>query len=121
MDLEKFRYFIGKPITIFTVDVGRKFTDNQFNDYFTGMCEAISSDGIETLHPITNCKNFFFFNNIVGICEEQQLDPDNPEHQEIINEFEKNESEKPTDKNLIFNNGENIDINNLNMLLKSSN
>jgi len=118
MDLEKFRYFIGKPITVFTVHIGRKFTENQFNDYFTGICQSVHIDGIETLHPITGCKNFFFFSNIVGICEEQQLDPDNPEHQEIISEFNNNKSEKPVDKNIVFNNGDNIDINNLNMLLK---
>jgi len=117
-NLEKLRYFIDKPITIFTVDIGRKFTDEQFNDYFTGICKNIYTDGIETVHSITGCKNFFFFNNIVGICEEQMVDRDNPEHQEIISELESNKPNKPVDKNIAFNNGDNIDINNLNMLLK---
>ena len=117
-NLEKLKYFIDKPITIFTAAIGRKFTDEQFNDYFTGICKNIYTDGIETVHSITKCKNFFFFSNIVGICEEQQLDPENPEHQEIISELESNKPKKPVDKNIVFNNGDNIDINNLNMLLK---
>lgn len=118
-DLEKFRHFIEKPITIFTIHTGRKFTEEQFNDYFTGICKNIYIDGIETIHPITGCKNFFFFSNIVGICEEQQLDPDNPEHQDIIKEFKSNKSDKPIDKNLVFNDGEKIDINSLNSLIKN--
>ena len=40
-NLEKLKYFIDKPITIFTADIGRKFTDEQFNDYFTGICKNI--------------------------------------------------------------------------------
>jgi len=114
-NLEKFKYFIGKPITVFTVHTGRNFTETQFNDYFTGVCQAVHIDTIETLHPITNCKNLFFFNNIVGICEEQQLDPENPEHQEIINEIKR---EVPVEQNdLQPNNSVNIDIDLLNKII----
>ena len=72
-------------------------------------------DGIETIHPITNCKNFFFFNNIVGICEEQKLDPENPEHQEIIKEISKETPIEQSD--LQPNNSVNIDIDLLNKII----
>ena len=115
-NLEKLKYFIDKPITIFTVDVGRKFTEEQFNDYFTGICKNIYTDGIETIHSITKCKNFFFFSNIVGICEEQQLDPENPEHQEIIKEIKR--EVPPVEQNeLQPNNSVNIDIDLLNKIM----
>jgi hypothetical protein len=115
-NLEKFKYFIGKPITVFTIHTGRNFTEAQFNDYFTGVCQAVHVDAIETLHPITNCKNLFFFNNIVGICEEQQLDPENPEHQEIIKEIKK-EAPVEQQNDLQPNNSVNIDIDLLNKII----
>ena len=77
--VQKLNYFINKPVTVFTNNTGRKFSDEQFNDYFTGICVSVDEDGIETIHPITGCKNLFLLNSIVGICEEQQLDPENPE------------------------------------------
>lgn len=116
--IKKLQYFINKPITIFTKSTGRNFTDIQNSDYFTGICLSISIDMIETIHPITKCKNFFFIENIVGICEEQELDPENPEHQKIIEEI-KNPKKEET-KEIIINKDQNIDIEAINQLIKKS-
>lgn len=110
--IKNLQYFLNKPITIFTNSTGRNFNDTQNNDYFTGICRRVSIDGIETIHPITNCKNFFFINNIIGICEEQQLDPENPEHQKIIEEI------KNPNKDLIINKDQKLDLETLNQLIK---
>ena len=110
----KLREFINKPITIFTESIGRNYTDEQYNDYFTGICISIGSDFIETVHPITYCKNIFFIKNIIGICEEQRLDASNPEHQKIINEMNKQKIEK----DLQLSDSANIDIDLLNQLIK---
>jgi hypothetical protein len=116
---QRLKYFIGKPVTIFTNNIGRNFTEVQYNDYFTGICKAIDGDGVETVHPITNCKNFFFFNNIIGICEEQQLDPNNPDHQKVIKEINgKKEDPKEDPKELPLMKSESIDINLLNKLIE---
>lgn len=115
--LNKLKFLIDKPVTIFTHNIGRIFTDVQYNDYFTGICTYVNNEIIETVHPITKCKNIFFISNIVGICEEQQLDPSNPEHQKMINEI--NNSSKKTEEDLSLDNSVNIDVDLLSKLVKN--
>lgn len=113
--IEQLKIFINKPVTIFTENIGRNFQETQYNDYFTGICTNITQDIIETVHPITKCKNIFFIRNIVGICEEQQLDPENIEHKKIIKEIIES---KKTDKELPLTDSENINIDMLNKLIE---
>lgn len=88
--------FIGKICTILTHPVAKRdFNDRQFADFFTGVVDEIEEDGIMTRHTLTGCKNFYFFENIIGIMEEQVLNEDNPEHQKIIQQVkEKNQGFK---------------------------
>lgn len=69
---KELNYFIGKPITIITNSINRNFNETQSIDYFTGICEKITDQGVFTYHPITKCKNFILFSSMVGIFEEQQ-------------------------------------------------
>jgi hypothetical protein len=69
---KELNYFINKPITIITNSINRNFNETQSIDYFTGICEKITDQGIFTYHPITKCKNFILFSSMVGIFEEQQ-------------------------------------------------
>lgn len=112
--VKKLKDLVGKPVTVFTENIGRGFTENQYNDYFTGICTFVGIDIIETLHPITKCKNLFFIKNIIAICEEQQLDPNDPEHKKIINEI----SSSKNQQDLPLTNSENIDIGFLSQLSK---
>ncbi len=80
-------YFVGKVCTILSRPINRQFDEKQSNDYFLGIVECVTEDGIFTTHTITGCKNFYLLKNIVGICEEQVLDPSRPEEAELIQEF----------------------------------
>jgi len=124
--IKQLNYFSNKPITVITCDINRKFNETQNIDYFTGICEKVLIDGLMTRHPITGCKNFFMFSSIVGIFEEQQLDPENPEHEFLINEIkesrqtnkEKNEFKESKQINLKNEKNE-LNIDSLNSLLES--
>lgn len=71
--MKELEYFIDKPITIITKSINRNFNETQSIDYFTGICEKITQNGIFTIHPITGCKNFILFSSIVGVFEEQKV------------------------------------------------
>jgi hypothetical protein len=114
----KLKDLIGKPVTIFTENIGRNFNDSQYNDYFTGILTSCDSDILETVHPITKCKNLFFIKKIIGICEEQSLDPNNPEHQKIINQMNgSNETIEEKNQDLPLSDSINIDVDMLNKLI----
>ena len=113
----KLKELIGKPVTIFTENIGRNFNDSQYNDYFTGILTSYDNDVLETVHPITKCINLFFIKNIIGICEEQSLDPDNPEHLKIINQMNGSTDTIEKDKELPLSDSINIDVDMLNKLI----
>jgi hypothetical protein len=71
--MKELEYFIEKPITIITKSINRNFNETQSIDYFTGICEKITQNGVFTIHPITGCKNFILFSSMVGIFEEQKV------------------------------------------------
>lgn len=103
---EELNYFLNKPITVITNSINRNFNEMQSIDYFTGICEKITDYGLFTIHPITGCKNFIFFNLIIGIFEEQQVT------EEHIKEEENNKK--------IFKNDQ-LDIDGLSELISSKN
>lgn len=112
--IKQLNYFLNKPITVITCKTNRNFNEEQNIDYFTGICEKITFDGLLTRHPVTNCKNFFMFSSIVGVFEEQQLDPDNPEHKVLIDEIKES-------KQVNLKNEKNeLDIDSLNKLLENT-
>lgn len=81
------KYFVGKAVTVFTGPINREFDERQKCDYFVGVVKSVDEMGIMTQHPITGCCNYYFFSQIIGICEEQMLHPENPEHAKIIDEL----------------------------------
>lgn len=80
-------HFIGKICTVFVGPTALVLSPTQFNDYFVGLVDALDDTGILTTHPLTGCKNFFPWGEVVGICEEQVLNPANPEDAKIIKEL----------------------------------
>lgn len=110
--------FLGKICTILTKPVAKhNFSDPQFADFFTGVIDSIDEDGIFTTHTLTGCKNFYIFDKIVGILEEQVLDDKNPDHQKIISDMIKSK-EKQT--NSATNNSEFINIDELSDLANNN-
>lgn len=120
--IKSLNYFLNKPITIITHTINRSFNETQNIDYFTGICEKITIDHIITRHPITGCKNLFMLGSIIGIFEEQQLDPNNPEHKMLIDEIKENKqanSNESLQVNLKNEKNE-LDIESLNKLLENN-
>lgn len=85
---KQLQYFVGKVCTVFIGGIlSRQFNERQFADYFVGVVDQITDNGIFTTHPVTGCKNFYALSSVVAICEEQVLDPNKPEEAELIREL----------------------------------
>lgn len=91
-------YFTGKVCTILTVTVNKvNFTDQQFFDFFTGKIDAVDEDGIFARHHITGCVNFYPFEHITGILEEQVIQEDDPKYTKIVEDIKK-KTEQPVNQ-----------------------
>jgi hypothetical protein len=83
--------FTGKVCTILTVTVNKvNFTDQQFFDFFTGRIDSIDEDGIFARHHITGCVNFYCFEHITGVLEEQIIEETDPKYTQIVEDIKKN-------------------------------
>lgn len=69
--LKNLKYFVGKAVTIITTPINRDFDERQKCDYFVGIVESVDEMGIMTQHPVTGCKNYSFYGQIISISEEQ--------------------------------------------------
>lgn len=82
--------FGGKVCTILTTTIAKtNFQDQQFSDFFTAIVETIDEDGIFAKHHMTGCKNFYTWNHVVGLLEEQVVTEDDPKYQQILQEVKK--------------------------------
>jgi hypothetical protein len=87
--------FVGRVCTILTTTIAKtNFQDTQFSDFFTGIIESLDEDGVFAKHHMTGCKNFYTWNHIVGLLEEQVIEETNPKYQEIIQEIKKTPSDQ---------------------------
>ena len=84
------QYFVGKICTIFTAPINREFNERQNVDYFVGRVDGFDDKGILMSHVVSNCKNFYFFQNVISIAEEQLVDSDDP----ILKEYESIKEQK---------------------------
>lgn len=79
--------FVGKVCTILTSTVAKtNFQDQQFSDFFTAIVESLDEDGIFAKHHMTGCRNYYTWNHIVGILEEQVIQQDDPSYEKIMKE-----------------------------------
>lgn len=85
--IKSLEYFVGKACTVFVTGMPKHFNHEQFNDYFVGVVESANEDALVTVHPITGCKNYFPYAHIMGISEEQVLDPSQPEQAKFIEDL----------------------------------
>lgn len=82
--------FVGKVSTILTTTISKtNFQDQQFSDFFSVIIESIEEDGIFAKHYLTGCKNFYSWNYVVGILEEQVISENDPKYKEIMEEVKK--------------------------------
>ena len=89
---EYFKYFVGKAVTVTTVQINFRFKEEAMTDYFSGILEIIDEKGMWLLHSVTGSRTFILYPHIVSVTEEQMLFEDNPEDAKIIEEYRK---EKP--------------------------
>lgn len=90
--LSNLNYFVGKAVTILTTPINRDFDERQKCDYFVGMVVSVDSMGVMTQHPLTGCRNYYFYSQICSISEEQTLDPNDPDDAAAIKEIEERRS-----------------------------
>lgn len=109
-------YFKGKVCSIFTVPIQRKMKNHEEEfQYFVGVLEDITSNGIFITQISTGLKSYFSLNSVVAICEEEVLDPKDPIDSEIIKEI----SPEIQDKTVIDDDEQKIDINSLTNLINN--
>lgn len=100
MNRKQLQYFEGKPCTIFTTPINRDFKEENPNTfpqqsyhYFLGIVDSVDDNGVMMRQLTTNLKSFFFFPHIVGIAEEEVLNPDNEQHAKVINSMKTTKQE----------------------------
>jgi hypothetical protein len=93
-DVKKLNHFLGKVCTVFTYQTNRNYKEEnpvtfleQIFNYFVGVIESIDDDGVMLTQTQTGQKTFMFMHGIIGIAEEQVLDPSVQEDAEIIEKF----------------------------------
>ena len=91
------QYFVGKICTIFTAPINREFNERQNVDYFVGRVDGFDDKGILMSHVVSDCKNYYFFQNVISIAEEQLVDSDDPilKEYESIKEQKKSQNTQP--------------------------
>lgn len=87
-NLKRLQDFVGTICTILTSSTCKNnFTDSQFPDFFLGIIESVDEDGVFSRHPITKCMNFYSWNHVVGIFQEQVIQEKDPQYKEIVQEL----------------------------------
>jgi hypothetical protein len=98
MKIRQLEYFLEKVCTIFTIPTNRDFKSENPTTfpqpvfhYFVGKVLEIDEKGV-TLQQWNNNKklrSYFFMQHVVGISEEEVLDPNRPEDAKVIEDFKK--------------------------------
>lgn len=98
MTTKGLEYFVGKICTLFTVPTNRDFKSENpqtfpqpMFHYFVGKVTEVNQNGIflEQWNSEKKLKSFFFMNHIIGLSEEEILDPSNPKDREVIEDYKR--------------------------------
>jgi hypothetical protein len=81
--------FQGKICSIFTQPINRNFDEVHNREHFVVKIEEINLDGIWGTHPYNGTVSFFLMPHVIFLQEEIVLDPNNPEHKKMIEEYQK--------------------------------
>lgn len=115
MNSETKKYFTGKICTIFTTPINRdyKFENpdtypSPLYEYFLGKIIEFQDLGLLLENIKGTTRSFFFYNQIISICEEEIIDPKDPKNEEIIKSFKES---KEKEKQIINNKKPYLDTN----------
>ena len=87
--LERLQKLVGRVCSIVSVAMNRSFSEDIAREHFVIRIQEINSDGIWGHHPYNpDLVSFFAFPHVVSIHEEVELDPSNPAHRKMIEEYE---------------------------------
>lgn len=98
MTTKGLEYFVGKICTVFTVPTNRDFKSENpqtfpqpMFHYFVGKVTEVNQNGIfiEQWNSDKKLRSFFFANHIIGLSEEEILDPSNPKDREVIEDYKR--------------------------------
>ena len=101
MSQSQLNYFNGKIVTILTTPINRNFKEEadslgkpqlfpaNLMDHFVGRFEGYDTLGVMLGHPDVGVgtRAYYFFDKIVGIVEEQELNPDDPQEASVIERY----------------------------------
>jgi hypothetical protein len=98
MKPKQLEYFLNKICTIFTIPINRDFKSENpttfpqpIFHYFVGKILEIDDKGmfVQQWNSNKKLRSYFFLDHVVGICEEEVLDPSSPEDAKLIEEYKK--------------------------------
>ncbi len=93
--LEKLQYFAGKVCSIVTTSMNRAFDEQISREHFVIIVQNVTTDGVWGTHPYNDdIVSFFRMDHIISIHQEFELDPNDPEHANMIQDFEKKNGQK---------------------------
>jgi len=69
--------------------MNRAFDEKISREHFVVLIDEITMDGIWGTHPYNpELESFFNMEHVISIHQEMELDPSNPEHVQMIKEYE---------------------------------
>ena len=93
--IQNLQYFVGKVCSIVSTSMNRSFDETISREHFVIRVQTLNSDGVWGTHPYNNeLVSFFALPHIISIHQEVELDLNNPEHQEMIKEYEEKTGKK---------------------------
>lgn len=93
--IQNLQYFMGKVCSIISTSMNRSFDESISREHFVVRVQSVTQDGIWGTHPYNeDLLSFFAIQHIISIHQEIELDPLNPEHEEIIKNYENKTGKK---------------------------
>lgn len=86
--ITKLQYFVEKVCSVFTGPINRSFDEVRSREHFVVRVKEIDVDGLWGTHPYNNTISFFPLSEIKLITEEIVLDPTNPEHAKMLQQYQ---------------------------------
>lgn len=91
--ITKLQYFVDRVVTVFTGPINRSFDEVRSREHFVVKVRELDVDGLWGTHPYNGTVSFFPLTEIKLITEEVVLDPKNPEHARMIQEYQEKTGE----------------------------
>lgn len=95
-------YYLGKVCTVMvnpTALPTDHYNEKQVMLQFTGIVEYMDNKGLQLVNLAYKTKSFFFFPNIIALCEEQVLNEDDPQVEVLKEAMTKQKEENPEQNN----------------------